>query len=256
MLDYIYLVIIILLLSSIVFIINLSYEYRQRSDTHSNLESFVVPTIGAFPQDNSILTKKILDFKNNYNNLATLANNNQILIDQNDYVVMNEKIKQNLADANKLSDLNSGIKPIKTQYPLDKLIKTIKSNYNSQFISLITNDTDKYGVVVNDKCVTVRGSSCPDSFCLQNCQDNLYTTDSQKFSSKRIQNVFDAAKIMNTTTDKISGKLVYPFNVFQSNVNNQCLSINDDGVNIEPCNVNNIHQQWQISPDENICLLK
>lgn len=262
LLDYIYLFIIIILVGSILFIINLSYEYRNSGKINA-IEKFTNPTIIALPGDMPQLSSRIADFKANYANLGVMANNNQVIVDGNDYNRMNEQIKKNLEDAKFLKTEFTGIQPVKEHYPSDKLIKTIKSNYNSQFLSLVSNDINKYGIVVNDKCLTVRGASCPNNFCIQNCQDKLFTadnktytaSDSQKFITKRISNIKDAAGFMKTNTGKINSKNVYPFNMFQSTVNNQCLSINDDGITVEPCNVNDLHQQWQISPDENICLL-
>ena len=114
---------------------------------------------------------------------------------------------------------------------------------------------NNYEILVNDKCLTVKGL-CKGEFCTQDCQKNLYTSDSQKFETKRIKSAYDAAKIMNVNVSKISSNNVYPYNIFTSLVNNNCLSINNDGVTVEPCNLNNIQQQWQISPDENICVLE
>lgn len=260
-LDYIYLFIIIILVGSILFIINLSYEYRIPGN--NTIESFITPTIRALPGNMQQIDNKISDFMRNYANLGIAANNNQIIADNNDYNKMNEQIKKNLEDAKLLQTDFSSIQPVREHYPSDKLIKTIKSNYNSQFLTLVSNDINKYGIVINDKCLTVRGASCPNNFCIQNCQDKLFTadnqtytaSDSQKFITKRINNINDAAGFMKTNTGKINSKNVYPFNMFQSTVNNHCLTINDDGITVEPCNVNNLHQQWQISPDENICLL-
>jgi hypothetical protein len=61
---------------------------------------------------------------------------------------------------------------------------------------------------------------------------------------------------MNVPVSKISKKNVYPFNIFTSAVNNNCLTISNDGLTVEKCNLNNIKQQWEISPDENICLIE
>ena len=61
---------------------------------------------------------------------------------------------------------------------------------------------------------------------------------------------------MNVPEYKISSTNVYPFNIFKSTVNDNCLSINTNGISVEKCNLNKINQQWEISPDENICILK
>jgi hypothetical protein len=153
---------------------------------------------------------------------------------------------------NKLNNLNS---TVSDNFPVDKLISTIKSKYNSQYLSTFVNDNLTYGVLANDKCMTVNGL-CKDDFCLLDCQTNLYSSDSQKFSTKRIYSDTDAASAMNVPVSKISKKNVYPFNIFTSAVNNNCLTISNDGLTVEKCNLNNIKQQWEISPDENICLIE
>jgi len=142
-------------------------------------------------------------------------------------------------------------------FPINELIKTIKSNYNSQYLSTITNDVLKYGIIANDKCLSVSGN-CPNNkpFCLEECQQNLYSTDSQKFYTNRIYSAAEAAKIMGVNPNKITDKNIYPFNIFRSRVNDECLTIDNDGIGIAPCNLNTLNQQWSISPDENICILK
>ena len=60
---------------------------------------------------------------------------------------------------------------------------------------------------------------------------------------------------MKIPKNKINSKNVYPFNIFRSKINDKCISINNDGLGIEDCNLNSINQQWSISPDENICVL-
>ena len=101
---------------------------------------------------------------------------------------------------------------------------------------------------------------CKDEFCLLDCQKSLYSSDSQKFTSNRIYSAIDAAKIMNVDKNKIVSDTIsssiYPYNILRSTVNNNCLTNNDNGITIEKCNLNNIKQQWEISPDENICILK
>ena len=96
---------------------------------------------------------------------------------------------------------------------------SIKSKYNSQYLSTYANDYSSYGVLVNDKCLTVNGL-CKDDFCLLDCQKYLYTSDSQKFSTKRIYNANDASRIMNVPLNKINTNNVYPYNIFTSAVNN------------------------------------
>ena len=35
----------------------------------------------------------------------------------------------------------------------------------------------------------------------------------------------------------------------------RAMSITNNGITLENCNLNDIKQQWQISPNENICVL-
>lgn len=249
LIDYIYLILILVLIGGILFFIYLSYEYRQ-----INMEGFVNPQINQLPQQNQNLTNNIGSFLDNYDNLMTNAYNRQIINNSADYQTLVQEMSSNLNDSTTLLKQQNGLQPIPQSFPIDKLIKTIKSNYNSQYLSLFTNDINKYGILVNDKCMTVNGL-CKDDFCLQNCQDSLYTSDSQKFYTNRVYSVDDVSRIMKITKDKVNSKNVYPFNIFRSNVNDKCLSINNDGLSIENCNLNSVNQQWSISPNENICLL-
>jgi len=194
-------------------------------------------------------------FDVSYNDLVTEIQNRDVSRDNLKNIQLYTKINQNLNDTNNLKTLKNNITPSQNIYPIDKLIKTIKSKYNSQYISTFSNDMKKYGIILNDKCLTVNGL-CKDEFCMLDCQNNLYTSNSQKFNTNRINSKSDAATFMNVSTDKISSKNVYPFNIFTSLVNNNCLTISNDGITVENCNLNNIKQQWEISPDANICVLK
>ena len=251
--DYIYLILILTLIGSILFLIYLSYEYRIREgftsiptipniDTDSiyNLEGNINPD----NNDYSIFINDInntIHYNNNINNLQLL-----------------EYAKQNLAQSQALEQKKIGSKNLVNNnsiFPINELVKTIKSRYNSQYISTSANDSSKYGVLINDKCLTVNGL-CKEDFCLLDCQNHLYTSDSQKFSTKRIYTANDVANTMKIPLTNVSSTNIYPFNIFTSAVNNNCLTINDGGISVEKCNLNNIKQQWEISPDENICFLK
>lgn len=253
LIDYIYLLLILVLIGSILFFIYLSYEYRQ-----INIEGFTsvgaIPQINQLPQQNQNLTNNIGSFLDNYNQLMANAYNRQIVNDSSSYQKLVHQMSSNLNDSTTLLKQKNGLQPIPQSFPIDKLIKTIKSNYNSQYLTLFANDINKYGILVNDKCMTVNGL-CKDEFCLQNCQDSLYTTDSQKFYTNRVNSKDDVSRIMKITKDKVNSKNIYPFNIFRSNVNDKCLNINNDGLSVENCNLNSINQQWSISPNENICVM-
>ena len=89
-------------------------------------------------------------------------------------------------DTHKILNLQNNLKPIPETFPFDKLIKTIKSNYNAQYLSLFANDQNKYGVLVNDKCFTVNGL-CKDEYCLQNCQNNLLSSIKETLNAFNIE---------------------------------------------------------------------
>jgi len=252
MIDYIYLILILVLIGSILFFINLSYQYRQVMP--ENKEGFRDIQINQIPQDNSNYSKSLGGFLDNYNQLLSNTYNRQIINDSSGYQQLTNQMASNLQDTTTLLKMKQGIEPIPETYPMDKLIKTVKSQYNSQYLSLFANDINKYGILVNDKCLTVNGL-CKDEFCLQSCQNNLYTTDSQKFYTDRVYSADDIIRLMKIPKNKVSSKNIYPFNIFRSKVNDKCLSINNDGLSVEKCNLNSINQQWAISPNENICLL-
>ena len=196
-------------------------------------------------------------FDQSYININSEIKNRQVTADNIKNIKVFDKITKNYVNSQKLLKLKNSVEKLQIpeKFPINKLIKTIKSKYNSQYISTMGFDKSKYAIMANDKCLTVSGL-CKEPYCLLDCQTSLYSSDSQKFKTERIQNEIDAAKSMGTTLGRISNANVYPFNVFKSLVNNNCLTLSKDGITVEPCNLNNIKQQWEISPTENICVLK
>ena len=253
LIDYFYLILILVLIFSILLLLYLSYEYRTIEPFYSSSVSLPLTPIQAF--NPASIINQGPPILNNYNNFLTNTNNKQITYNNLQNQALYGKTKTNLNNVAQLSSMKQGLVPIPQSFPVDKLIKTIKSKYNSQYLSTFANDLSTYGVLANDKCITVNGL-CKDEVCLLDCQKKKYSSNSQKFTTKRIMSAYDAAKIMNVKPDKIATTNVYPYNIFRSAVNNNCLSISDDGITVEKCNLNNIQQQWQISPNENICVLE
>ena len=249
--DYIYLLLILTLICSILFLIYLSYEYR----INEGFTNEPIPTI----QTTSIynLENNISPNNNDYNLFINKRTNQLLNYDNLHNLELLEKSKKNLETSKFLENLKIGNNKLdsNTIYPVDSIIKTIKSKYNSQYLSTFANDSLNYGVVVNDKCLTVNGL-CKEDYCLLDCQNILFTSPSQKFSTKRIYNNIDAANYMNAPITQISTTNVYPFNIFTSEVTGKCLTISNNGITVENCNLNNIKQQWEISPNENLCVLK
>jgi len=199
---------------------------------------------------NKILTN------NDYVGLMSDSYNKMILQDEDS---IQKLYKDAIVKSNIIAELNSinnnQIKSTYKKFPAESLIKTIKSKNNAQMLSLISNDpSGKYSVNVNDKCLTVSGT-CENNtpYCIQDCQNILYTSDSQKFSPVTIASAADAKKIMGLGAN-INSANVYPFNAIISAVDNTCLAMSNSGVTLEQCNLNDIRHQWSVSPDENICL--
>lgn len=245
MINNLYFLIIILLILLIIFLIFQSHQY-------TDIEGFDVPIL---PVD--LIN---LNANNGINNDLKIFD----IISNNKYI--NNVNKKNITTLNNLMQNKIIINDLKkkigllsqsniTQFPSDKPIKTIKSNYNSQLLSTNFIDSNKYNILANSKCLTVAGL-CSGDFCLQNCQAGLYSSNSQRFKSVRINNKFDAAKLMNVDISYISNNNTYPYNVFVSDVNGKCLSSVDGGIIVHKCNLNDKKQQWLISPDENICKLE
>lgn len=259
--TYIWLCIILLLLLYIVYIIFISYEFRINIDgfTEPQIDGFetapLINTLDISTGGINILTGYVnqLDKENKgFNNEIKNSNTSR---DNVRNINMYDNVKQNEINSRTIKEMNENLKPkISKDFPIDKFIKTIKSKYNSQYITTIPSDGTNYGILVNDKCLTVKGL-CKEEFCLLDCQKDTYTSDSQKFKSERITSDIDAGIVMNVSKNDISKKNIYPFNIFKSLVNNNCLTLSDDGITVEKCNLNNIKQQWAISPDENICIL-
>ena len=282
--NYIYLILILILITSIYYFIYLSYEYRgngiesnnefNSTDNNMNIlndsdkdtdripisnaqiENFIDLTVNIpnINSTNSAYNQINKNLQSQQEKLDSVYNSN-IASDNKDYITLNKQLSSNVSDTYKLLKKKQALESIPNSFPIDRLINTIKSNYNSQYLSLFANDIYKYGVLINDKCFTVNGL-CKDEFCIQKCQNNLYASPSQKFYTDRITSDADITRLLKVPADKINSKNVYPFNIFRSTVNDKCLSINNDGIGIEDCNLNSIHQQWMISPDENICILK
>lgn len=261
MVDYIkilYAILPLLLIGVTIFIIYLSYEKGENKNYKDINENFTQIELPVF--DIGILSGNVDKIRNsfysNYNNLINDITNQQINRESINKYELQELVGKNAIDLAKIKNYTQLLEENKQEtYPIDKLIKTIKSNYNSQLLSVFPNDTSKYGILANDKCITVNGL-CKDEFCLLECQKDANSSDSQKFTTKRIYNNIDAANAMNVKPEKISTTNVYPYNIFRSTINNNCLTMTNEGVNINQCNLNDIKQQWQISPNENICILK
>lgn len=235
-----------ILLSLLIFIVLIVISVKTYYDTFINQVNYFDTSLEQ--------NKKLTD--NDFVSILGEGYNKVILEDED---AIKKIYDDTIIKSNIVNDLMKDYKKVKRNvpktFPVDKAIKTIKSKNNSQYLSVITNDpNNKYGIIVNDKCLTVSGLCGNDQYCLTNCQNNLYSSDSQKFYTTRINTRADASKIMGEGTE-LKSNIVYPFNIFRSKVDDSCLAISNDGITLEKCNLNDIRHQWSISPDENICIL-
>lgn len=253
--NYVYLFLILLIICFIIYIIYLSYDYNF-GDTKEHFDvDLTVENIGELNLNTNDINSDLNKFNENYSKLDIDIHNRNIQKEQKKNLDLLSKTKNNLSLTGKIKLMNQNLQPEIKQFPINKTIKTIKSKYNSQYLSTFTNNNQNYNILANDKCLTVRGL-CKDEFCLLNCQNKLYSSNSQFFNTERINNEVDAAATMNVPVETISTDTIYPYNIFKSLINDNCLTISNDGITVEQCNLNNIKQQWEISPDENICVLE
>lgn len=142
---------------------------------------------------------------------------------------------------------NYGIK-----YPDDLNIKSIKSKFNNQILSVkpqsINNIT--YAISINDKCLY----GYNDDIQLKNCENTNNSINPQYFEARKINNISQEKLYMNRKNNATTNINPEAYTAFIHKTTQKCLTIDNEGVYLSPCDINNIYQRWQISPNENICL--
>lgn len=193
----------------------------------------------------------------------------RLLGDQNSYRVRIAEIENDIVEYNnsRADELRQQVErdrkridkltEIKRQHELEKIklrnekepkiINSIKGVNNNQILTVIPYDLDSYKVQINDKCMTVYDDN---KYLLSKCDNSFKSSDSQKFKSERIYDVYNARAATNRDVTKVSE---YPYNIFKSKVSNHCLALNNDGVSIVKCNPDDNRQQFNISEDKNGC---
>ena len=133
-------------------------------------------------------------------------------------------------------------------------VNSIQSQFNNEHLSVIPinegdsqGDMNSYKIVVNNQCVTVYGDN---KYCLDNCNK---VSPSQYFKTQHIKNKNDALKY--NKVEPINEEVKYPYYQMKSEINQNCLSINNEGVSLTPCNSNSIQQHWNTKRDEKLCLM-
>lgn len=198
------------------------------STTKPNLNNYHKQlTIKKINEENTYTKTKLQQIKNTINEIEKL------------------KLKQQQLKSNLLTQ-----KLTQQNIPENGPIQSIKSLYNQQVISVLPiTDPDTYQINLNNNCLTVYNR---DNVLLKDCQKNMNISDSQKFITKRIQNPADAK--LTFGKQSFNKNIIYPYNIFQSNLTNQCLTLNNDGeIILNNCSPDNINQHWKISPQQNSC---
>jgi hypothetical protein len=140
---------------------------------------------------------------------------------------------------------NYGIK-----YPEGMDIKSIKSKFNNQLLSIKKQPINDitYAISINDKCLYGYDNDIE----LKNCANTNNYIHPQYFEARKINNISQEKKYMNG--QHTTARQPESYTAFIHKSTQQCLTVDNEGAYMAPCNADNIYQRWKISPDENICL--
>ena len=189
-------------------------------------------------------------------NLNTDSSNFGTLINEKRDEILNNEISQIDNIKNMIQRNNNILKTLKTsidkkqnldKYPSGTPIKTIKSKYNSQVLSVNHQDNKYYKIQINDKCLSVYGDN---NYKLSECVTGEPNFPIQLFYQEVINNPSDIKRVYGEYPNI---NINYPFSVFKSAITDQFLTSSDNGITVEPGIPNNDRQQWLISPTEYIC---
>lgn len=149
------------------------------------------------------------------------------------------------SDVVNLINTTSNYQNIKNEFY--KNIHSIESLNNNEQISINPiEENNVYKVLVNDKCVTVYDDI---KYDLKDCK---LPYQSQFFEPILIKNEQDALKI--NKSECINEDVNYPYYQMVSSVTGNCLTLDDEGMNLTPCNSNSITQHWKLNKNEKICI--
>ena len=125
--------------------------------------------------------------------------------------------------------------------------RSSQSLYNNENISIQPIPEDNtFKININNKCIEVRGDK---NYSLKECNR---VTPTQYFEAIKIRNKAEAIE-----TNKVvpsNEKIKYPFYQMVSSISGNCLSLDDHGVSVIPCDTNSIQQHWKMKTHEKLCL--
>ena len=148
-------------------------------------------------------------------------------------------------------ELNALNQDLKLPFPEGESVKTIKSKFNNQYISVLPQqiNDETYAIHANDQCLQVYQNN----YMLGKCVNTSNYLHPQYFEIKKIMNNINAKNIMNSKQINDTG---FPYTIFKHKNTNNCLSLDNEGIYMDKCDANNLSQKWEISPNENICIDK
>jgi hypothetical protein len=142
----------------------------------------------------------------------------------------------------------------KDKYPENKRIQSIKSRETNQVLSVLPNDVndETYSILANDQCLWVYNDDYKLKPCAQNISNQVLHP--QYFEAKKIITSANEKRYMGKTPQLPNNK--YPYTAFIHKTTQQCLTYNNDGLYVSPCDPDNQYQKWEVSPDKNMCLME
>lgn len=231
----------LVLLSIVILVI---FNHQRFNDTKEGFQ--ILETQNDLNIDESLFA--VLDDYQDYNSKINsindeITNYNIQLMDN----VLNEA-QRNEVKSNKLLDEELERKQLmsRLEKPPD-LVRAIKSNYNGSILTTNPYDLNAYQVQINDKCLTVYDDN---KYLLEKCNTKGERSDTQKFTTHRIKDIYNAKSITGRNPTKI---MEYPYSLFKSELTDQCLTIDDEGVSVQDCLPDNDKQHFKISSEPLLC---
>lgn len=231
----------LVLLSIVILVI---FNHQRFNDTREGFQ--VLETQKNLNIDESLFA--VLDDYQDYNSKINsindeITNYNIQLMDN----VLNEA-QRNEVKSKKLLDEELERKQLmsRLEKPPD-LVRAIKSNYNGSILTTNPYDLNAYQVQINDKCLTVYDDN---KYLLEKCNTKGERSDTQKFTTHRIKDIYNAKSITGRNPTKI---MEYPYSLFKSELTDQCLTIDDEGVSVQDCLPDNDKQHFKISSEPLLC---
>lgn len=148
----------------------------------------------------------------------------------------------NTTDESIKTQCNTGVTDITEGF--DNELK-IRSIVNSDEISIIPMGNDKFNVQINGKCLTVYGDK---DYKLNDC----VKTNSQAFKKHLIRDKYDSKYMIGKLG---SNNVDYPYEMLSSEITNSCLTIDPDGISVQPCIPEDKKQHWISSMNAKKCIM-